>query len=1054
MKNESAEFVPSLRANDSDGFSSYNFSMETGCEIAPVHLFRHIEKNESLNFKAQQIVEIDLTAFSRTNCMQIPSGSFFWPCEVLCAINIKCKFRWLHPAEINSALKLITKGTDRITPFWLNVDKNFWELVHPMGYAQKYNLDWISPYELLQWKSIDEILDRKPRPGVPAFSREFEERVLNSLISPLIFNKKAMYLRDMLKVGDYLECRSLADPSDVWPVKILKNYNGLLVVSWLGVNPEFDEKRGVYRCGTNIDFNCLDEPVFSIFLWDPRIRMLGYSYAHSIRYRPPKCLMTIEAIEIGSDFIQAHSPFHDVLPWNGHLVFAPDPPKHLLKVGTKLEAFDNSNPFGARPATVVQILSDRYFIVRFDVLPPPHHLKSKKSTEQHPMEFVAHVGMPQIMPPNMCRYYGLKLFPPENWPIGQPFDWITYARILLSESKTLSNLPSYMHMTEESFHALSKSLSIPIDRFFNSIAPRSKHSEEFLLDTYSPLQNIGTGGGGSGGGASRLKRSKGGELSDNVGLWVSRDFCPGMRLEMVLPPYMWRHTQLNQLTNEVEFYESPIVTATVIRCQAGLLWLLPDLLPNWSPHANRRYIVNTPIVIESSSTSLYPLGWSQENGHPFIPPAAYLRPPFLHLSAHPPIWKTPAHPKPSFPHVSGVIKLDQLYSQSEVCAKIYVNSKCYCGPHIVKTRLQFLPREFGPGPLEPTLIRLLNNLAMTVDKKASVNRAFDADWVKKLINVSCNGLNGKKRREVKAEAIRRWRTGMSLVTFSFRCPNKGTQIPITLEICKRARAVDDFLRQVSISLEACPFLLSTQKYGAVGQECPLKCQDLINSHRSNSADSNCSNNFASPIIVIADDTIISTAALLNSELRISKGNSKRPLIVSSRLLNDRSLLPPLLYDWNPSNTKNNQGKGDEGKSIENSTGQRPAKRMRGGVNITGNGCNGINNATSRKAVKSRSNFRNINGDSTPAFDIPTLASDPISWTPQDLEKHLEATNCMELWPWLAAQAVDGQAIMLLPSAQELQSQMGLEWEMAVKIAQLADGLRLAYRKQYCSKNSV
>lgn len=88
------------------------------------------------------------------------------------------------------------------------------------------------------------------------------------------------------------------------------------------------------------------------------------------------------------------------------------------------------------------------------------------------------------------------------------------------------------------------------------------------------------------------------------------------------------------------------------------------------------------------------------------------------------------------------------------------------------------------------------------------------------------------------------------------------------------------------------------------------------------------------------------------------------------------------------------------------------------------------------------------------FDIPTLASDPISWTPQDLEKHLEATNCMELWPWLAAQAVDGQAIMLLPSAQELQSQMGLEWEMAVKIAQLADGLRLAYRKQYCSKNSV
>lgn len=89
-----------------------------------------------------------------------------------------------------------------------------------------------------------------------------------------------------------------------------------------------------------------------------------------------------------------------------------------------------------------------------------------------------------------------------------------------------------------------------------------------------------------------------------------------------------------------------------------------------------------------------------------------------------------------------------------------------------------------------------------------------------------------------------------------------------------------------------------------------------------------------------------------------------------------------------------------------------------------------------------------------AIDIPTLASDPNSWTPQDLEKHLEATNCTELWPWLASQAVDGQAIMLLPSAQELQSEMGLDWEMAVKVAQLANGLRLAYQKQFCNNNSV
>lgn len=82
-----------------------------------------------------------------------------------------------------------------------------------------------------------------------------------------------------------------------------------------------------------------------------------------------------------------------------------------------------------------------------------------------------------------------------------------------------------------------------------------------------------------------------------------------------------------------------------------------------------------------------------------------------------------------------------------------------------------------------------------------------------------------------------------------------------------------------------------------------------------------------------------------------------------------------------------------------------------------------------------------------------LTSDPINWTPLDLIKHLEATDCMDLWPWLASQAVDGQSVMLLPSAQELHSDMGLQWDLAVKVARLADRLRLAYRKQYC-KHSV
>lgn len=94
------------------------------------------------------------------------------------------------------------------------------------------------------------------------------------------------------------------------------------------------------------------------------------------------------------------------------------------------------------------------------------------------------------------------------------------------------------------------------------------------------------------------------------------------------------------------------------------------------------------------------------------------------------------------------------------------------------------------------LVTILSRLSTTVDKKASVIRALDADWVKKLSNIACNNINGKRRKEAKAEALRRHHTGMNLATFSFRCPNKGLSIPVTLEVCKRARAVDEFLRQV------------------------------------------------------------------------------------------------------------------------------------------------------------------------------------------------------------------------------------------------------------------
>ncbi|VDM18153.1 unnamed protein product [Hydatigera taeniaeformis] len=997
--------------------SFYEFAMETGSEPAPFDLFRHVEKSENLNLVSHQIVEVDLAILSKKSGKNIPRGNYFWPCEVACSTGVTIKLRWCYPSEKNhSELTARWERDQKNHSFWMLFSNLFWELVHPIGWADSHGGSWIHPSQLSAIEVPRPPPCKKSRLWYSASNPEFIRKTTSFPAPKIIFDKRAIFLRDIVNVGDYLECKTLSDPSSVWPVRILKKYGGRLVVSWLGVDVQFITTSRAYVCRNVMNGKCADNPVFSIFMWNPRIRPLGWSLSHSLVYKPPHGL-AIPPVEITQDFVNSLSPINDVTPWKGLFLFAPEPPKHTFSVGTKLEAFDNLRPEGARPATVTKILSDRYFFVRFDALPVDG---STVFTE--PREFIGHAGMPQIMPPKMCDYYGLRLLPPENWPSDKPFCWHAYARMLLNLSNTSSSLPSYLKVTNDSYQSLMRHLSVSIDRFFTTASPRSKNPQEFQLDTYSPLRNVGAFGTAR---SRRLKTNS----ADNSGLWASRDFCPGMKLEMALPSFMWESIHLSP-NGDLEFHENPICTATVIRCQAGLLWLLPDLPENWSSHACSEHPINKPVVIESSSTSLYPLGWSRANGHPFVPPSSYLKPTPSHLE-DPPIWRNYSGLKQSFLQIVGIAEIKSFYARTEVCPRIYLNASCSTGPHILKSKFDSLPRVFGPGPVERTLVAMLFRLANAIDKPVRVLRGLEADWVTKLSNNVCS-INWKRRKEaMRSEGLRRWHSGMELTAIRVRCPRKGTHLTMPFETCKRARAVDEFCRQICIGLEACPFLLSTRRLDASGG-CPLKCNDLIKPHRV------ATENFP-PMVLITDDTIVSTACLLNTEMRISRGNSRRPLVVSSRLLTSRSLLPSLLYNWNPI-TSNQDCDTPEEKDT------RPLKRSRGRRVSS----RGVNRTVDTRGNRNNQFYLFLNGDASliQSVEVPTLTSDPIKWSPLDLAAYLTTTDCNDLSSWLASQAVDGQSFMLLPPAHELHTKMGLRWELAVKIAHHAHRLRLAYMKQY------
>ena len=102
---------------------------------------------------------------------------------------------------------------------------------------------------------------------------------------------------------------------------------------------------------------------------------------------------------------------------------------------------------------------------------------------------------------------------------------------------------------------------------------------------------------------------------------------------------------------------------------------------------------------------------------------------------------------------------------------------------------------FGPGPVERTLVSLLYRLSVAIDKSVRVLRGLDADWVDKLANAASTG-NVKRHKEALNEAVKRWHTDMRLTTVSVRCPRKGVSVSVPFEVCKRARAVDEFLLQV------------------------------------------------------------------------------------------------------------------------------------------------------------------------------------------------------------------------------------------------------------------
>ncbi|KAL7065426.1 hypothetical protein AAHC03_05679 [Spirometra sp. Aus1] len=847
--------------------------------------------------------------------------------------------------------------------------------------------------------------------------------------------------------------------------------------------------------------------------------------------------------------------------------------------GLKLEALHLSRPYGAFPATITQVLSDRYFVVQFDDLrgtntntpTAPPEAPSKKAEDQYstsdhePVRFVAHLGMPHIMPPTVSQYHGLHLFPPNGWPADKPFTWHSYLSFMTESSRCEDSgscmLPrnsvngGELDSRTLNENSLINFLSMPTSKCFGQRCQSPLLSERAggLPDSASDSCLYARNSGSSKVSVVQERISaeddplfhdssfsrETSSHAPQTGHSSLKDFFVGMKLECALPSHVWKFLVRNGASTGLG--GPPLCSATVIRVQAGLLWLILDLphcfFPIGGPSAEGLRL-DSPILLECFSTEIYPLGWSSTFGHPFIPPPSYFDPhdlSFPHLNGifHSKMSFRPASPRPeevsmrrpgiayqsSF-NSTGTIDISGLYEGSEYCPVIYINSSCYIGPYLCKASLEALPQQFGPGPVVRVLQYLLTRLVNAAYKPIRVLRLLEADWANSLIHAlpspATSGaplppsllgvLDNVKRygnrypasaslKHALAEVAEQRHEAMSLVLLRVRCPRRGIKVEAPVEVCSKRRAVEEFCRQVSLLLEACPNLVSTRPYSAStplfpeqppafvpshqkpanSTPCPVHCHCLIRTRRvdrwvTGSSRRRIQNfsvqylesikggplyNWTPERSTELDRTTANTATnsgfLFADSYPVPSVRTRSPLksrVVRAGPNGSTGVYQPLNHYHHYNHNEHAMQISRRRRRIAGLPKSQAIKRallmqnaaVFGGASAAGDFCSGV--AAAAAAL--------VNSDLTLFGEVPrvVLQSNPIDWTAADVAAYLEQTDCRELWPWLATEAVDGRAFMLL-SLPVLHTLKGLHLEAAVRLARQVASVKRAFLEQFC-----
>nr|KAG5708815.1 hypothetical protein BaRGS_031969 [Batillaria attramentaria] len=347
---------------DESEFVWEDYLQETGATAVPPTAFKHVECSLQSGFVKGMRVEVANKSVPGT----------YWVASLVMTCGPLLRLRYEGYDEDGSA------------DFWCDLSTCD---IHPVGWCQE-NGQKLEPPEALKEKFTD-------------WQTELQELLKGVKTAPSYLLDKTTGTTpiDQLKQGMRLELQDGEQPDHVWLARIIENVGGRLYLRVEGV-----------------DSGTAD---FWAFYLHERLHPIGWAKQMGYKYHPPSVLekQGLSEQEVQNILDNAlREAEEQSLPAD---IFKDQAEvrEHKFRRAMKLEAVSPRTRNHICPATVVEVIDDRYFVVEIDDLQETDSAKRSR--------FCCHSRTPTIFPIQWTAYKGIKLTPPPGW--SRPdFSWSEY----------------------------------------------------------------------------------------------------------------------------------------------------------------------------------------------------------------------------------------------------------------------------------------------------------------------------------------------------------------------------------------------------------------------------------------------------------------------------------------------------------------------------------------------------------------------------------------------------------------------------------------------------